>query len=170
MSLGLIVAYSSLKSWLKWKQYKRDQSGGDGKLVGELKCLQTVESQKPKLLSQADPHDLRRSQRVVLQVAVLIKAQMPEGKRLQAYAFTVDVNSHGGLLECSFRMPVGQKIILMNPQSGREVGCRVERVHGLSADSFTTAFEFEQRSPWFWPITFLPEDWGGTEEVTNDHR
>jgi hypothetical protein len=44
------------------------------------------------------------------------------------------------------------------------------RVEGPDKESFKIAFEFDQRSPRFWPITFPPEDWGVAEEVASDHR
>ena len=48
-------------------------------------------------MSDADPRNRRRSQRVMLQVAVFVKAEMTAGKRAQTQAFTVSVNAHGGL-------------------------------------------------------------------------
>ena len=116
-------------------------------------------------MSQPDPQNRRRSQRVLLQVSVLIRAEMPEGKRIQTQAFTVSVSAHGGLLESPCRMTVGQRITLVNPQTAKEVGCRVVRVERSSEECFATAFEFDERSPRFWPITFPPLDWGVTEEL-----
>jgi hypothetical protein len=83
---------------------------------------------------------------------------MPEGDRVQTQAFTRVVNAHGGLLESLFPMTVGQKITLVNPHSGMEVGCRVLRVDGPLEGCFATAFEFDERSPQFWPLGFSPED------------
>ena len=168
LSLGLVVASLELKTWLKWRQYKKYPGGGDGKLASYHKWLQWPGSKEPKLLFQPGPQNRRRSQRVMLHVAVIIKSEMPEGKCEQARAFTVDVNAHGGLLECPFRRTVGQQITLVNPQTGKEVGCRVVRVHQPSESSFTTAFEFERQSTRFWPLTLVPEDWGVTEELANN--
>lgn len=109
-------------------------------------------------MNEADLQNRRRSQRVLLQVSVLVGARMPEGDRVQTQAFTRVVNAHGGLLESLFPMTVGQKITLVNPRSGKEVGCRVLRVEGPSEGCFATAFEFDERSPQFWPLGFLPED------------
>ena len=121
-------------------------------------------------MSETNLQNRRRSQRVLLQVAVLVRTDMPGGKRLQIQAFTLVVNAHGGLLESPLRMTVDQQITLVNPQTRQEVGCRVVRVEGPSDASFTIAFEFDQRSSRFWPITFPPEDWGVAEEVASDHR
>lgn len=101
----------------------------------------------------------RRSQRVMLKLGVYVRAEMPTGECLQKYASTVMVNAEGGLLEVPFRMTVGQRITLINPESRKEVGCRIVRVQGPLAGSFTTAFEFDERSPSFWPIAVPPPDW-----------
>ena len=119
-------------------------------------------------MDQPDTQNRRRSQRVLLEIAVYIRAQMPNGNRVQAQAFTQVVNAHGGLLEATFRMTPGQKITLVNPHSGREAGCHIVRVEELPDGCFATAFEFDQRSPQFWPISFPPLDWGLAQEVANE--
>jgi hypothetical protein len=108
-------------------------------------------------MNEADLQNRGRSQRVLLQVSVLVGAHMSDGNRVQAQAFTQVVNAHGGLLDSLFPMTVGQNITLVNPRSGKEVGCRVLRVDGPSEGSFATAFEFDECSPQFWPINSLPK-------------
>jgi hypothetical protein len=110
-------------------------------------------------LQQPPGADRRRSQRVMLRLHLLVRQEMAEGSRPQTHAFTVQVNAHGGLLECPFRMTVGQKITLVNPQTGKEVRCSVVSVQQSSEGYFTMAFEFEQATPQFWAITFPPLDW-----------
>jgi hypothetical protein len=66
----------------------------------------------------------------------------------------VTVNAHGGLMESPFRMIAGQRITLVNPQSGKEVGCTVVSVHRSPDGYFATGFEFEQHSPQFWAVAF----------------
>jgi PilZ domain len=112
------------------------------------------------VMGEPNPDNRRRSRRVLIQVAVLVKVEMPGGKHGQAQAFTLSVNAHGGLLEGTMRMNTGQKITLVNPRTKKEVSCRVVRVDGSSESSFTIAFEFDQPTPRFWPLTFPPENWG----------
>jgi PilZ domain len=106
----------------------------------------------------------RRSERVMLRLDLLVRLEMGEGSGPQTHAFTVNVNAHGGLLESPFRMTVGQRITLINPQTGKEVSCKVVEVGALSEGYFKTAFEFEQRNPQFWAIAFPPRDWGLTKK------
>jgi hypothetical protein len=135
------------------------------KFLSELRIFQTQESSNElPSASQADPQKRRRSQRVMLRLDVLVRFEIREGSPLQTHAFTVAVNAHGGLMESPFRMIAGQRITLINPQSGKEVGCRVVKVHRSSEGYFATAFEFEQHSPQFWAIAFPPLDWGMTKE------
>jgi hypothetical protein len=110
------------------------------------------------------PENHRRSQRVMLRLNVLVRFQMGEGSRQQTHAFTITVNAHGGLLESPFRMTVGQAITLINPQTGKEIGCTVVAVLASPQGYFTTAFEFEQPSPRFWELAFPPQDWRMSKE------
>jgi len=121
-------------------------------------------------MSDRDRQNRRRSQRVLLQVAVYITTEMARGKRIRVQAFTQAVNAHGGMLDAPIRMIVGQRLTLVNPQSEKEVGCHVVRVDDPSDGSYPTAFEFDNPSPHFWRIGFPPIDWVVTQEVTHETR
>lgn len=120
-------------------------------------------------MSESDPRNRRRSLRVPLQIAVLIRATT-KGKCLQAHAFTLVVNAHGGLLQSPLDLPCNQKITLINPRSGQTVDGKVVRTERPSESNFTIAFEFEQRSPQFWPISFPAEDWSAAEEAASKNQ
>ena len=79
----------------------------------------------------------------MLRLALLIRWESGAGKSVQTQAFTVMVNAHGGLLETSAQIPVGQRMTLVNPQTQKEVSCRVVRVERGSEGNFRTAFEFD---------------------------
>jgi len=134
------------------------------KFISELRIFQTQESSDELQSSELDPQKRRRSQRVMLRLDVLVRLHVQEGSPLQTHAFTVTVNAHGGLMESPFRMIAGQRITLVNPQSGKEVGCTVVSVHRSPDGYFATGFEFEQHSPQFWAVAFPPLDWGITKE------
>ena len=107
----------------------------------------------------ATPPELnqRRSQRVALRVAVLIRANSNRGS-LEVEGFTQIVNAHGGMLESPLMANAGQEIILIDTKTSAQVASRVVRVD-RSADLVTMAFEFRKPTARFWPITFPPEDW-----------
>jgi hypothetical protein len=129
-----------------------------GNFLSDLKFLQTPGDAKQ-----------RRSQRVMLKLPVFVRAETPGGGRQEAQASTVMVNANGGLLQVPFRMTVGQQITLINPESRKEVSCRIIRVQATSAGSFTTAFEFDERSPSFWPVALPPLDWAATAASAGDN-
>jgi len=119
-------------------------------------------------MGDGDPGKRRRSQRVMLQVAVLMRATLPDGRSAQVQAFTVAVNAHGGLLESPVQLEANQRISLINPGSGKEVAGRVVGVGGSGSTVHEVAVEFDSRSPQFWPIAFPPEDWATPEEAKHD--
>jgi hypothetical protein len=122
------------------------------------------------LMSEPNPQTRRRSQRVLLQVAVLVRTELPDGKRVQTQAFTESVNAHGGLLESPVKITTSQKITLVNPQTQNEVGCRVVRTERSPEASYAIAFEFDRPNPKFWHINFPPEDWGVMGDAATDTR
>jgi hypothetical protein len=101
----------------------------------------------------------RRSERVFLQINVLLSSAAPEKQTFQTQAFTLMVNAHGGLLESPVRVDVHQKITLTNPRSGKSCGCRVVRIAGPFESQFKIAFEFDEPDAHFWPIAFPPACW-----------
>ena len=101
----------------------------------------------------------RRSQRVALRIAVLIRTETEDGERIEVQALTLVVNAHGGLLQSSATAEANQRITLVNPKTGAEVRCRVVRVDRASSGMTEMAFEFHERTAEFWPVSFPPEDW-----------
>ena len=123
-----------------------------GKLPSDIRSLQA--SEPLPIDAELAAGNQRRSQRVMLRLDVLARWETGDGHVRQMHAFTVVVNSHGGSLESPFRMTAGQSITLINPQTGKEVACRLVSVRTASEGYFVAAFEFEQQSPEFWAISF----------------
>jgi hypothetical protein len=101
----------------------------------------------------------RRSERVALQMRLVVVTEFEPGKLARVDAFTLVVNAHGGLLEINMRLPKGQKLLLSNPSFGVEQRATVVAVRGPHDGGFAVAFEFENAAPNFWPISFPPKDW-----------
>jgi hypothetical protein len=68
------------------------------------------------------------------------------------------------------KLAANQKILLINPHSGTEAGGKVIQVAGSGSALYEVAFEFDERSPGFWPINLPPEDWAVKEEIADDSR
>jgi len=84
-------------------------------------------------------------------------------------AFTSVVNAHGGLLQSSLKLVTDQRILLIKPNSGMEVGCKVVRVEGPKSALYEIIFEFERGSSRFWLINSPPEDWVVEEAIASDN-
>src|ERR1700739_1263493 len=102
----------------------------------------------------------RRSERVLLQVRVLVEIELEEGGKVRLDAFTLVVNAHGGLIEINFKPARGSKLLLINPVLGGQESCTVVGVRSSRDGAFAVALEFDNPAPQFWPIGFPPRDWG----------
>jgi len=107
-----------------------------------------------------DPQNRRRSERVMLRMAVVVLAENEERQQIQEQAQTQVVNAHGGLLKMRSHLHVGQSFLLSNPRGGMETSCRVVRTEDVGLEFYNVAFEFDHPAPNFWPIVFPPADWG----------
>ncbi len=104
----------------------------------------------------------RRSERVMLNMTVVVLAEDVERRKLQEEAKTQVVNAHGGLLKMQSELHVGQAFVLKNPKTDVEEACRVVRVEDSGLEHYNVAFEFARPAPKFWPIVFPPADWDGS--------
>jgi PilZ domain len=110
----------------------------------------------------SDPANRRRSERVVLRIAVVVLAENEERKQIQEQAETQVVNAHGGLMRMRTHLHVGQSFLLSNPGKNMEMSCRVVRVEDEGMEFYKVAFEFDRPAGNFWPVTFPPADWGAS--------
>lgn len=101
----------------------------------------------------------RRSERILLQVRVIVEIEMERERPVRLEAFTLVVNAHGGLLEMGLRVTTGQRLVLDNPSAGRREACKVVGVRKSRDGQLAVAFEFVNPAPQFWPIAFPPVDW-----------
>lgn len=101
----------------------------------------------------------RRSERVKLSVPVVVTTETLEHEQVQEVTRTVTVNAHGGLFKLKMEVLVGQPMVLSNMETKLEERCRVVRVEQLPGAEFGVAFEFDQPTAKFWPVTFPPADW-----------
>jgi hypothetical protein len=101
----------------------------------------------------------RRSERVLLQVRVMVETQIGNGTLARLDAYTLVVNAHGGMMEMTLRPAQGQKLFLSNPATGSKEPARVVSVKRSHGGAFAVAFEFDNATPQFWPINFPPVDW-----------
>lgn len=116
--------------------------------------------EQAELMSISKGENRRRSERVMLQVPVLVLAKTVRGEQLHEETQTLVVNAHGGLMLLKMEVMHGQPILLVNPKSGVEAPARIVRIDNPPGGHIAVAFEFDEPHAKFWPVEFPPTDWG----------
>jgi hypothetical protein len=101
----------------------------------------------------------RRSQRLLLDVPLVVRGESSEKQPFREETFTLVVNAHGALVMLAAKVEVGQKLLVMNPKNWEERQGRVAYFGSPHAGLTKVAIEFERASPEFWPVGTPPEDW-----------
>jgi hypothetical protein len=101
----------------------------------------------------------RRSQRLFLQVRVILEGKLANKSPFTEETHTIVVNAHGALVEISVPLDPGQIVSLQNIVTGEKVECSVKLVTPKEAKKFNAAIEFTKPNADFWRISFPPDDW-----------
>lgn len=110
-------------------------------------------------MSPSEGANRRRSERVRLQIPIIVMTESVEHEHMEEETQTVVVNAHGGLLKLRMEVLPAQPVVLKHPYSGAEAKARVVRVENPPGGFMAVAFEFLEPSPHFWPVEFPPSDW-----------
>ena len=102
---------------------------------------------------------MRRSERVLLDVPVVLLGVSTDHRSFREETFTVTVSAHGALLMLQTKVALGQKVTLANPGNWDERAGRVAYVGGDHAGLAQVGIEFEQPAPQFWPVSPPPPNW-----------
>jgi hypothetical protein len=101
----------------------------------------------------------RRSQRVLLRLAVTIEGTSAEEKQFQEDTHTLVVNAHGCLVLLRTQLKPGQSLLLTNNATREKQECRVAYQGKMQDAKQQVALEFQHPLPDYWGIAFPPEDW-----------
>ena len=101
----------------------------------------------------------RRSQRLFLQVRIVVEGTLANKSPFSEETHTIIVNAHGALVEMGTSLEQGQIVTMRNVRTSEKIECTVKLVTRATAGKFSTAFEFTNPNPGFWRISFPPEDW-----------
>ena len=99
----------------------------------------------------------RRSERFPFRVTLIVCGQSTERGPFREETVALSINSHGALLALSADVALGQKVVLMNPQTWNETEARVSRLAALHDQWTAVAVEFTQPASQFWPIGYPPK-------------
>jgi hypothetical protein len=109
-----------------------------------------------KLMAQTG---IRRSERVLLDVPVVIRGDSSDQRQFREETFTVIVSAHGALLMLEAKVALGQKVVLMNPKNWDEREGKVSFIGPDRAGMAQVAVEFSQAAPEFWSLDAPPANW-----------
>ena len=101
----------------------------------------------------------RRSQRLMLKMAVIVAGQRASGTNFAEQTTTAIVNAHGALVLLKEMVHGGQLLRIRNVKTGDEQACKVIEVGGQADGKTEVGIEFLEPAPRFWRIAFPPEDW-----------
>ncbi len=101
----------------------------------------------------------RRSQRIDLNVPVVVYRPPREGPQFYESTQTLVVSAHGALMALTTMVAPKQTLLLQNTGSGEQQECRVVYVKKELTVPPKVAVEFTRPAPSFWHIAFPPADW-----------
>jgi hypothetical protein len=106
-----------------------------------------------------NPVARRRSQRVLVQVGVLIRGQNPQGTPFEEETETLAINAHGALILLQARVTSGSKVLMKHKRTEEEQECHVVFLGPVRSGKAEIGLEFSSPRPGFWRVAFPPEDW-----------
>jgi hypothetical protein len=109
--------------------------------------------------NHSHPGPRRRSQRVLMQVAVRVRGTDAQGKTFEEEASTLAINAHGALVLLQARLTSGSSVLMQHKQTQEEQECHVVFLGPVRAGQAEIGLEFSEPRPAFWRVTFPPEDW-----------
>ena len=104
----------------------------------------------------------RRSQRIELNVPVVVYRAAGEGPQFSESTKTLVVSAHGALIALTDMVAPKQRLRIQNPTSGENLECRVISVRNSNIGPPRVALEFTRATPGFWRIAYPPADWNPT--------
>lgn len=101
----------------------------------------------------------RRSQRIELNVPVVVYRGPGQGPQFYETTQTLVVSAHGALIALTDLVAPRQRLQMQNRNSGEHLECRVVSVKKAPIGPPKVAVEFTEATPGFWRIAYPPADW-----------
>lgn len=98
----------------------------------------------------------RRSQRSLQMVPLVIRGELESKKVFWEDTFTSNISAHGALMILSAKVRIGQRLVLMNPQTWQEEDACVSRLGTSDGARTQVGVEFGRAVPDFWPVNAGP--------------
>jgi len=114
-------------------------------------------AQVPSIPSK--PGARRRSQRVLMQVALRLRGVDAQGQNFEEITQTLAINAHGALVLLAARVTSGSVIQMRHNMTEEEQECHVVFLGPVRSGKAEVGLEFAVPRPTFWRVAFPPEDW-----------
>jgi len=101
----------------------------------------------------------RRSERVLMDLPIVVSGEFPDHRAFQEETFTVTVSAHGALMMLATEVKLGQRLVVTNPANADKREAQVAYLGSSYAGLSQEAVEFSRPSPEFWPVSSPPPDW-----------
>jgi hypothetical protein len=101
----------------------------------------------------------RRSQRVLVQVAVRIRGKNGQGVDFEEFTETLAINAHGALVLLNARLTSGAVVHMKHNKTEEEQECHVAFLGPVRSGRAEIGLEFTTPRPTFWRVAFPPDDW-----------
>ena len=108
----------------------------------------------------------RRSQRLFIQVPVVLEGRLANKAPFNESTRTIVVNAHGALVETRTALNPGQVVSVTNSRTNEKAECAVKMVTPSEPGILHVALEFTKPNPAFWHVSFPPEDWSARNSGT----
>jgi hypothetical protein len=101
----------------------------------------------------------RRSQRVLMQVALRLQGVDAQGQNFEEFTETLAINAHGALVLLQARVTSGSVIRVRHNKTEEEQECHVVFLGPVRDGKAEVGLEFTVPRSSFWRVAFPPEDW-----------
>ena len=101
----------------------------------------------------------RRSQRVLMQVGILIRGTDTHERPFEEQTETLAINAHGALILLENKVISGATVLMRHKRTEEEQECHVVFLGPLRSGRAEVGLEFSVPRPLFWRVAFPPEDW-----------
>jgi chemotaxis receptor (MCP) glutamine deamidase CheD len=96
----------------------------------------------------------RRTARVALSVDLIVHGKTENNGMFKAEARTLSLSRHGGMMVLDPEVTIGQKLVLLNMNSGQKAECTVVSAKTAGDGKRKVAFEFTSAEINFWNMCF----------------
>ena len=96
----------------------------------------------------------RRTARVALCVELIVQGSTENSGKFKVEARTLSVSGHGGMMVMDPEVAIGQKLMLINMNSGQKAECQVVATKVAGDGKKQIAFEFTSAELNFWRMCF----------------